>query len=385
MSFHVIQDERDFYEKYMNHLREQTKLKFAIHGVPDEDKTQIEDALQELLTAEVINLERENLRARGVSDEFLNASDVRPTLPELPLPEKERTVLDAKIRRVARQLTSSRQAGGGPEEAGTERPPPAQPLVQFSHAWQSHDTMDDTCICASTFPGSYNSLSPLIPFPPNPPGRNYVIIACFLYGLPRMNMLYLRVEPSWVGPERMEVGLASEVEWHREIRAWHLCKETVASVQQPRPSNSPRVMILSKGCYGPHTLVFSDGFWNFSYLDDSQFWRVFGGKRLTFYWVEGPFTLPNWMNPRQTIRAKHSGKVLDVEGVSTANGAKIQQWDYLGGNNQEWKLESVGDGYYRIVAQHSGKVLDVEGVSTANGAKIQQWDYLGGNNQRWTL
>jgi hypothetical protein len=169
MSFHVIQDERDVYETYMNHLREQTKLKFAIHGVPDEDQPQIKDALQELLTAEVINLEHENLRGRGVSDEFLNANDLRTTLKELPLPEKERTVLEAKIRRVATQLTA-RQAGGSPE-AGTERPPPAQPLVQFSHAWQSHDTMDDTCICASTFPGTYNSLSDVIPFPPYPPGK----------------------------------------------------------------------------------------------------------------------------------------------------------------------------------------------------------------------
>jgi dolichyl-phosphate-mannose--protein O-mannosyl transferase len=50
------------------------------------------------------------------------------------------------------------------------------------------------------------------------------------------------------------------------------------------------------------------------------------------------------------IRAKHSGKVLDVVGISTANGAKIQQWDYLDGNNQKWTLESVGGGYYKIVA-----------------------------------
>jgi hypothetical protein len=83
------------------------------------------------------------------------------------------------------------------------------------------------------------------------------------------------------------------------------------------------------------------------------------------------------------IRAKHSHRVLDVTSISTANGERIQQWDYLGGDNQRWRLESVGDGYYKIVAQHSGKVLDVRGVSTANGARIQQWDYLGGNNQRW--
>jgi hypothetical protein len=127
MTIHVIEDERDFYEKATNHLREQTKLKFAIqiHSVPDEDQPQIKDALQELLSAEVLNLEQEKLRARGVSDDFLKASDLRPTLEELPLPEKDRTLLEAKVRRAARQFVS-RQAEGGPE-AGTEHPPPRSP------------------------------------------------------------------------------------------------------------------------------------------------------------------------------------------------------------------------------------------------------------------
>jgi hypothetical protein len=85
------------------------------------------------------------------------------------------------------------------------------------------------------------------------------------------------------------------------------------------------------------------------------------------------------------IRAKHSNKVLDVTGISTANGARIQQYNYLGGDNQLFRIESVGGGYYRMVAQHSGKVLDVVGVSTANGARIQQYDWLGGDNQKWRL
>ena len=40
---------------------------------------------------------------------------------------------------------------------------------------------------------------------------------------------------------------------------------------------------------------------------------------------------------------------------------------------------------YRIVSKYSGKVLDVLGVSQANGALIQQYDYLGGANQQWQL
>jgi beta-glucosidase len=85
------------------------------------------------------------------------------------------------------------------------------------------------------------------------------------------------------------------------------------------------------------------------------------------------------------IVAQHSGKVLDVDGASMGNGAPIQQYDYLGGDNQLFRLEPLDDGYYRIVAKHSGKALDVSGASMVSGAPIQQWDWVGGGNQRWEL
>lgn len=45
----------------------------------------------------------------------------------------------------------------------------------------------------------------------------------------------------------------------------------------------------------------------------------------------------------------------------------------------------AGDGYYKIVARHSGRIVEVAGASTASGAIIQQWD---NNNQtcgQWKL
>ncbi|HET6949125.1 MAG TPA: RICIN domain-containing protein [Acidimicrobiales bacterium] len=85
------------------------------------------------------------------------------------------------------------------------------------------------------------------------------------------------------------------------------------------------------------------------------------------------------------LRARHSGKVLDVEGAATTSGARVQQWDANGGAHQRWRLEALGDESVRAVATHSGKVLDVRAVSTADGAVIQQWDWTGGDNQRWRL
>jgi hypothetical protein len=80
---------------------------------------------------------------------------------------------------------------------------------------------------------------------------------------------------------------------------------------------------------------------------------------------------------------KLSGKVLDVENHSKSNGGSLQQWDYLGGDNQKWQIVPIV--YVQIANQLSGKALDVQGYSTANGARIQQWDYLQGANQQWLL
>ena len=71
--------------------------------------------------------------------------------------------------------------------------------------------------------------------------------------------------------------------------------------------------------------------------------------------------------------------------MSTSNGAPIQQYDYLGGDNQKWRFILVQNGFFKIVAKQSGKVLDVQGASPSDGALIQQWNYLGSDNQKWSV
>jgi ricin-type beta-trefoil lectin protein len=89
------------------------------------------------------------------------------------------------------------------------------------------------------------------------------------------------------------------------------------------------------------------------------------------------------------LRAVHSGKVLDVWEWSTANGGRIIQWDWHGGNNQRWAIDDAGvagdPDLFALRSIHSGKVLDVSGISRGNGAQIVQWDWVGGNNQRWRI
>jgi hypothetical protein len=111
---------------------------------------------------------------------------------------------------------------------------------------------------------------------------------------------------------------------------------------------------------------------------DAIQWEYWGGGNQQFRieWIEAS---------HYRLIAEHSGRVIDVEGVSTGNGAQIHQWDWWGGDNQKFRLDPVGHGYYRVTAKHSGRCLDVAGISTANGARVIQWDYWGGGNQQWRL
>lgn len=80
-----------------------------------------------------------------------------------------------------------------------------------------------------------------------------------------------------------------------------------------------------------------------------------------------------------------SGKVLDVPGGSTANSVALGQFTDHGGTNQRWSFTDVGDGWFTITSQVSGKLLDVNGRSTADGAAIHQYQATGGDNQCWSL
>ncbi len=72
-----------------------------------------------------------------------------------------------------------------------------------------------------------------------------------------------------------------------------------------------------------------------------------------------------------------SAKCVDDNGMSTANGTKIQLWDCNGGANQQWTVASDG------TLQVYGKCMDITGANYANGTGIELWDCNGGANQQW--
>jgi len=80
---------------------------------------------------------------------------------------------------------------------------------------------------------------------------------------------------------------------------------------------------------------------------------------------------------------RRSGKVLDVNGAGTGDGAGIIQWSWSGSVNQQWQLLPNADGSFRLTARHSGKVL--ASTSATQGAQLGQWADAGTDNQWWKL
>ena len=81
--------------------------------------------------------------------------------------------------------------------------------------------------------------------------------------------------------------------------------------------------------------------------------------------------------------ALQSGKVMDVSGGSSANGANVQLYQSNGTNAQRWRVTHDSKGYVTLTNVGSGKVLDVNGASTADGANVQQYASNGTWAQKW--
>ncbi|MGW7090961.1 RICIN domain-containing protein [Streptomyces sp. NPDC054874] len=107
--------------------------------------------------------------------------------------------------------------------------------------------------------------------------------------------------------------------------------------------------------------------------------------RITSFPTVAPDAEP-WLADRwYRIANRHSGKVLGVDGMSTANSAHVVQFGDTGTADHLWRLVANGDGWYRIRNRHSGKVLGVDLMSTANSAHVVQFDDNDTADHLWQL
>jgi hypothetical protein len=310
LTLRIIEHDRELYEGYTRLLRERARLPITIRreetDFSEDERQQIESALQDLLAAELIRYAHDRLRASGVSEDLLPRSDLRTSLKGVPLPETDQRVMEAKVRQLAFRM-ELRDGGGGrvdgggggngepePERVGRPLPAGYGSILQTSHAFSP------VCICMATgIPGTTQSLSAVNPLPAPPPGRSFITIGVSLFvsniwgSTFSGDTLLLRVDPGaafGIGPGQMQVGLASSVSWAKEIYAWNLCRGRLASVHQSGPNSTPSFMMLTRGCNGADTIIFTKpqfgGIWaDVANFDFTLFWTVFGGRRLTFTWL----------------------------------------------------------------------------------------------------
>ena len=79
-----------------------------------------------------------------------------------------------------------------------------------------------------------------------------------------------------------------------------------------------------------------------------------------------------------------TGKVLEIDAAGGIhNGAQVRQWQDSGSDLQQWHIVALGNGYYKILGRRYGKALDINGAG--DGGRAQQWDYMGGYNQQWLI
>jgi hypothetical protein len=107
------------------------------------------------------------------------------------------------------------------------------------------------------------------------------------------DILRMRVEEdqSLTGCQ-MQVGLASQVSWAKEIVGWHMCNGQVSSVGTSDSNTGPNFLLLTRpeGYNGVHTLLFKKAkvfavMTGMYILDIKTFWPFLGGKKVTFTWI----------------------------------------------------------------------------------------------------
>jgi hypothetical protein len=107
-------------------------------------------------------------------------------------------------------------------------------------------------------------------------------------------------------------------------------------------------------------------------------WEYWGGNNQQ--WKFNGFN-----NGYFSISNKNSNKLLDVDSNSAVAGKNIIQWGPGTNSSQQWQIIDIGFGYYKVINQNSGLSLDVNGQSIQNGSNIIQWYWNAGANQQWQI
>lgn len=86
------------------------------------------------------------------------------------------------------------------------------------------------------------------------------------------------------------------------------------------------------------------------------------------------------------ITNKFSGLALDLTDGKTNDDTQIQQWGLSGGSQQEWRLVSVDDNYFKILSMKDESMcIAVDGADGSDGLDVKLQKYKGTDNQLFRL
>jgi hypothetical protein len=143
--------------------------------------------------------------------------------------------------------------------------------------------------------------------------------------------------------------------------------------------NSGLVMDVRGGTITNNSLIQQYGF----HGGHNQRWLMIPAPTINPQRVDGEFYIASGSSIGKGVIPEF---VVDIAGASLDDGAAVQLFAYHGGDNQVFRFDPIAKeviNRYSIIARHSGKCLDVEHVSTAQQALVHQIGYHGAPNQQW--
>ncbi|MFD0332040.1 ricin-type beta-trefoil lectin domain protein [Streptacidiphilus monticola] len=136
-----------------------------------------------------------------------------------------------------------------------------------------------------------------------------------------------------------------------------------SSTPPPPPSGNQEIVGQASGrCVDVNASSTANG-------TQAQLWDCNGGTNQRWTYTAG----------KQLV--VYGNKCLDASGQGTGNGTAAVIWDCNGQANQQWNVNANGT----ITGVQSGLCLDAVGAGTANATKIQLWACSGAGNQQWSL
>ncbi|MES2572419.1 MAG: glycoside hydrolase family 76 protein, partial [Verrucomicrobiota bacterium] len=184
---------------------------------------------------------------------------------------------------------------------------------------------------------------------------------------------------------------SDNLSWHRWLtstasgtRGSFECFGSVTALQVIPPSNPASWFMLvnqhSAKCVDLIAGNMSDGAvvnqWSYDYNGANQRWSLVpDGAQLVASTYVSNNTAQQWdlvhtTNAWYQFRNVLSGKMLEVQGASTANNGKLQQFGSNTGTVQRWRLQPWGDYFIRT---SNGKYVCIAGGGSTNGSTIIQY------------